>query len=122
MTLDDLLRQLEAELETLRFKSFDFDDAVAIDLRPGGNRKAKGSTHRHRRLGEPQQLFHVDLPGSSPDNDQWVLRKSRVAIRFFKGSLAIATELPIKDKNIEEVWGACCLPSTRRSADRSQFG
>jgi uncharacterized protein (UPF0303 family) len=55
-----------------------------------------------------QQLFHAALPGSSPDNDRWVLRKSRVAARFFKSSLAIATELRIKGKTIDEVWG---LPS-----------
>jgi uncharacterized protein (UPF0303 family) len=115
MTLDDLLRQLEAELETLRFESFSFDDALAIglDLVETARRKAQpiaiDVTVNH------QQLFHADLPGSSPDNDQWVLRKSRVAMRFFKSSLAIATELRMKDKTIEEVWG---LPS----AEYAPFG
>ena len=32
-----------------------------------------------------QQLFHAALPGTSPDNDQWVQRKNRVdALLGFK--------------------------------------
>ena len=29
-----------------------------------------------------QQLYHAALPGSSADNDAWILRKSRVVMRF----------------------------------------
>jgi uncharacterized protein (UPF0303 family) len=108
MSQEDLLPKLEAELETLHFPSFNFEDALAIglDLVETGRRKALPividvTVNR-------QQLFHAALPGSSPDNDQWVVRKSRVALRFFKSSLAVATDLRIKGKTIEEVWG---LPS-----------
>jgi len=106
---EELLRKLEAELETLRFPSFNFDDALAIglDLVETGRRKALPIAIDV--TVNQQQLFHAALPGSSPDNDQWVLRKGRVAARFFKSSLAIATELRIKGKTIEEVHG---LPST----------
>jgi uncharacterized protein (UPF0303 family) len=100
---EDLLRKLEAEMETLRFESFNFDDALAIglDLVETGRRKALPIAIDV--TVNQQQLFHAALPGSSPDNDQWVLRKGRVAARFFKSSLAIATELRIKGKTIEEV-------------------
>ena len=42
MSQEDLLRKLEAELETLRFPSFGFDDALAIgmDLVETARRKA----------------------------------------------------------------------------------
>jgi uncharacterized protein (UPF0303 family) len=108
MSQEELLRRLEAERETLRFESFSFDDALAIGL-------DLVETARRRALPividvtvNRQQLFHAALPGSSPDNDQWVMRKSRVVLRFSKSSLAVATDLRIKGKTIEEVWG---LPS-----------
>ena len=110
MTQEDLLRKLEAELETLRFESFSFDDALAIGLDLVETARRKALPIAIDVTVNQQQLFHAGLPGSSPDNDQWVLRKSRVATRFFKSSLAIATELRIKGKTIEEVWG---LPSAQ---------
>jgi uncharacterized protein (UPF0303 family) len=115
MSQEDLLRKLEAELETLRFESFNFSDALAIglDLVETGRRKVLPIAIDV--TVNQQQLFHAALPGSSPDNDQWVLRKSKVAARFFKSSLAIATDLRIKGKTIEEVWG---LPS----AEYAPFG
>ena len=108
MSHEELLRKLEAEQETLRFESFNFDDALAIglDLVETGRRKALPIAIDVTVNG--QQLFHAALPGSSPDNDQWVLRKSRVAARLFTSSLAIATALRSKGKTIEEVYG---LPS-----------
>jgi uncharacterized protein (UPF0303 family) len=113
MSQEELLQQLGAELETLRFESFSFDDALAVglDLVETGRRKALPIAIDVTVNG--QQLFHAALPGSSPDNDQWVLRKSRVAARFFKSSLAIATDLRIRGKTIEEVHG---LPSAQYAA------
>ena len=108
MTQEDLLRKLEAELETLRFPSFNFDDALAIGLDLVETARRKALPIAIDVTVNRQQLFHAALPGSSPDNDQWVLRKSRVAARFFKSSLAVATDLRIKGKTIEDVWG---LPS-----------
>src|SRR5688572_29532786 len=34
-----------------------------------------------------QQLFHAALPGTAPDNDAWVVRKSAVVSRFGHSSL-----------------------------------
>jgi uncharacterized protein (UPF0303 family) len=40
-----------------------------------------------RRFGNPDQpLFYCALPGSTPDNPRWVLRKTRVVARFHKSS------------------------------------
>jgi len=108
MSQEDLLRKLEAELETLRFPSFGFDDALAIGLDLVETARRKALPIAIDVTVNQQQLFHAALPGSSPDNDQWVLRKRRVAARFFKSSLAIATELRIKGRTMEEVHG---LPS-----------
>jgi uncharacterized protein (UPF0303 family) len=39
-------------------------------------------------LGE-QRVFHVALPGTSADNDDWVDRKARVVRRFGRSSLEV---------------------------------
>jgi uncharacterized protein (UPF0303 family) len=40
-----------------------------------------------RRFGNPDQpLFYSALPGTTPDNPRWVLRKTRVVARFHKSS------------------------------------
>ncbi len=108
MNPDAVLEQLIAEQERLQFAHFDFDDAFAIGL-------DLVETARHEKLTitidiavNGQQLFHAALPGTSPDNDQWVMRKNRVVGRFFRSSFYIATLLEVKGKSIEEVYG---LPS-----------
>ena len=113
MSQEDLLQRLDAELETLRFPSFNFEDALAIGLDLVETARRKALPIAIDVTVNRQQLFHAALPGSSPDNDQWVLRKSRVVARFFKSSLAIATELRIKGRTIEEVHG---LPSAEYAA------
>ena len=35
------------------------------------------------------QLFHCALPGSTADNDEWLLRKGRVVLRFEHSSLYV---------------------------------
>jgi uncharacterized protein (UPF0303 family) len=100
-----LLAELDREFEELQFLSFRFNDAwqigeylvniglessfpIAIDIRVNG-----------------QQLFHAGLPGSSPDNDWWIERKSRVVLRLHRSSFYIATLLKQSGKTIEEQYG-----------------
>lgn len=105
MSHDELLQQLVAEQDRLKFARFDFDDAWAIGLH-------LVACARQERLAITidiavggQQLFHAALPGTSPDNDRWVARKNRVVGRFFKSSYYIATLLEAKGQSIEEVYG-----------------
>jgi uncharacterized protein (UPF0303 family) len=105
MNHSELLQELEAEHATLRFKRFGFEEAWSI-----------GQDLVARALGDglavtiditigQQQVFHCAMPGTSPDNDHWVQRKNRVTNRFHRSSLYVATQLRLKGKTIEEVWG-----------------
>src|ERR687890_364987 len=72
------LADLAAEEEELQFSAFTNDDAwdlgsalVAAARRDGAPVAVDVSRHGH-------QLFHASLPGTSPDNDSWIQRKTRV--------------------------------------------
>jgi uncharacterized protein (UPF0303 family) len=105
MSQENLLKQLIAEQSRLQFAHFDFDDAytIGLDLVETA-RKAKLEITIDIAVNG-QQLFHAALPGTTPDNDQWVVRKNRVVGRFFRSSYYIAKLLEDKGKSIEEVYG-----------------
>ena len=78
---------LAAEEAELQFAGFTNDDAwdlgsalVAAARRDGAPVAIDISRHGH-------QLFHASLPGTSPDNDSWIQRKTRVVHRFGHSSL-----------------------------------
>lgn len=106
MTDDDaLIARLKAEYEELQFARFGFDEAWEIgqDLVAEGRRDALPIAIDIGLAG--QTLFHAALPGSSPDNDQWIVRKNRVVQRFHMSSLYIASLLRQQGKSIEEKYG-----------------
>jgi len=45
-------------------------------------------------------LFHAAMPGSVPDNDEWVRRKSNVVLRFHQSSLLYGETLRSKGRAI----------------------
>lgn len=98
LILDILLKQEE----DLQFASFDEDTAweigswlvdysvqhdlpVTIDIRRGEH-----------------QVFHVSRPGTSSDNDEWVIRKVRLVNRFGHSSFYLGQFLESRGKTIEE--------------------
>ena len=87
------LAELAAQEERLVFDRF--DNATAWDLGVALVTAAQAATLpvvvSITRGG--QRLFHAALPGTTPDNDDWVERKSRVVLRFGHSSLYMGTEL-----------------------------
>ena len=83
------LAQLAAEEEELQFSGFTNDNAwelgsalVAAGREQGLPIAVDISRNRH-------QLFHASLPGTTPDNDSWIQRKTRVVDRFGHSSLYV---------------------------------
>jgi len=56
-----------------------------------------------RRLG--QALFYAAMEGTTPDNLEWVRRKSNVVARFHCSSYAIGLKEKLKNETIAEVQG-----------------
>ena len=56
-----------------------------------------------RRFGQP--LFYVALDGTSPDNVEWIRRKSNVVARFHRSSYAIGLKEKLKNETQYESQG-----------------
>lgn len=50
-------------------------------------------------------LFHAAMPGATPDNDEWVRRKSNVVLRYHQSSLLFGDTLAMKGKTINPDMG-----------------
>jgi uncharacterized protein (UPF0303 family) len=56
-----------------------------------------------RRFGQP--LFYAALDGTTPDNAEWVRRKSNVVARFHRSSYAVGMNLRAKSYTLLERYG-----------------
>jgi uncharacterized protein (UPF0303 family) len=81
-TSPELLAELLELEKRLVFKQFDNETALALGL-------LLVDLARERKLPVViditrvgQQLFHVAMPGSSADNDEWIKRKVATVMRF----------------------------------------
>jgi uncharacterized protein (UPF0303 family) len=102
MTDDDLLETLQRQEEEIQFRGFNNELAWEVGSRlvEAARTAGKAITVDIRRTG--QQLFHYALPGTSPDNDSWVRRKSRVVERFGHSSYFVGRLLESQDVTIEQ--------------------
>ena len=69
-----------------------------------------------RRFGQP--LFYAALESTTPDNAEWVRRKSNVVARFHRSSYAVGTTLKVKSTTLLERYG---LPVADYAADGGSF-
>ncbi len=99
---DELLKELEQQERDLQFQEFTNETALKIGLIlvERAKKENKRITIDINRNGH--QLFHYSCQGTSPDNDQWVIRKSRVVSRFYRSSYYITTLLAKTGKTLEE--------------------
>ena len=89
--LTPTVEDLEAQERRLVFRQFTHDDAWALGSRLvelARERQAPVAIDIHRA---GQQLFHAALPGSTPDNDAWIVRKRRVVERYGCSSYLVGT-------------------------------
>lgn len=69
-----------------------------------------------RRFGQP--MFYAALDGTTPDNAEWVRRKSNVVARFHRSSYAVGMTLKAKGTTLLERYG---LPVADYAADGGSF-
>jgi uncharacterized protein (UPF0303 family) len=81
------LAELSAHEAELQLDRFDNDDAWALGVALVDEARRGGLPVVIDITRSGQQLFHAALPGTAPDNDAWVVRKSAVVSRFGHSSL-----------------------------------
>ena len=98
----DRIAQQERELQLPRL-----DTRLAWDL---GTRLRDLAEARNlavvidvRRFGQP--LFYAALEGTTPNNAEWVRRKSNVVARFHRSSYAIGLNLKSKNETLADQQG-----------------
>lgn len=105
MSIAEDLDRIALQERELRLPRFDENVAWEIGSRLRGLALARGLTVviDVRRLGQP--LFYCALEGTTPDNPEWVRRKSNVVARFHRSSYGVGLQLKSKGTSLEEGQG-----------------
>ena len=96
------LVQIALQEQTLQFASFNEDDAWRLGacLRELGTARGLKIVIDVRRIHQP--LFYAALPGTTPDNAEWVRRKSNATLRLHRSSYAVGIETREKNSTLLE--------------------
>jgi len=101
MPLADDLTRIALQEKTLVFPAFNEETAWRLGSRLRDLAIESGLTLviDIRRPGQP--LFYTALPGTTPDNAEWVRRKTNVVFRFYRSSYAVGLEMEQKQSSLE---------------------
>ena len=100
--MEALLKELEMQEQELQFARFCNEDAVAVGMCLYETAKKNNLPVTIDVTRNGQQLFHLAMPGTSPDNDQWVARKIKLVNRMGMSSFRVGTMLRSVNKTLEE--------------------
>ena len=101
MSVADDLTQIALQERTLIFPAFDEETAWRLGsrLRALAAQRSLAVVIDIRRPAQP--LFYAALPGTTPDNAEWIRRKSNVTLRFHRSSYAVGLEMEQKQSSLE---------------------
>ena len=118
MGLSEELEKFAAQERELRLPRLDAQIAWELGTRIRTLATDRGLTLviDVRRFG--QQLFFAALDGTTPDNAEWVRRKSNVVARFHRSSYAVGMTLKMKATTLLEGYG---LPVADYAVDGGSF-
>jgi uncharacterized protein (UPF0303 family) len=91
--VDNQMKEVEEQEKRLQFQEFTSETALNIGMSLVERAKAENKVITIDITRNGHQLFHYAFEGTSPDNDQWVLRKNRVVNRFNTSSLHFRLKL-----------------------------
>jgi uncharacterized protein (UPF0303 family) len=100
--MTDILKQLLQEEQELQFTKFNEEDAWKLGSRLVETARIRNLPVAIDITRGAHQLFHASLPGTSPDNDEWIKRKVRTVYRFGHSSFYIGQMLKSKGRTIEQ--------------------
>jgi uncharacterized protein (UPF0303 family) len=101
-TDEGLLAELLEQEERLQLGRYDHDDAFRLGMLLVERARAERLALTVDLTLVHQQLFHVALAGTTPDNDHWVRRKAAVVYRFGRSSLYMGVSCRLKGVSLGE--------------------
>ena len=104
-TEEDQLQRIADEEARLVFDRFTNDDGIALGLALLEAARAEDAPVAIDVSRGGQQLFHVALAGTTPDNGQWIIRKNRVVARFGHSSFYVGALCRAKGASLGELYG-----------------
>jgi uncharacterized protein (UPF0303 family) len=93
------IASLEEQERTLEFQVFDEETALELGLKL--HALAKGLPVVINIRTPNRTLFHLALPGSKPNNDEWARRKSNTVFLFWESSLLVGSRLRAKPDTLD---------------------
>jgi uncharacterized protein (UPF0303 family) len=99
------LDELAAEEQKLQFSSFTHDDAWDLGCALVASARRENLPVAVDITRNRQQLFHATRPGTAPDNDWWIRRKTRVVDKFGHSSLYVREASLARGTTFEEEFG-----------------
>lgn len=105
MGLSEDLEQIAQQERALQLPRLDARIAWALGLRlkTMAEERKLAIVIDVRRFDQP--LFYAALDGTTPDNPEWVRRKSNVVARFHRSSYAVGLSLKAKNETLQESQG-----------------
>lgn len=103
--LQALPEQPRDQQERLQFQRFTNDHAVDLGWRIVALARERELVITVDIRRHSHQLFHVALPGTTPDNDSWIERKVRVVNRFNESSFLVGRRLVLAGRSVDIAHG-----------------
>ncbi|BCW80453.1 heme-degrading domain-containing protein [Arthrobacter sp. NicSoilC5] len=101
-SLEAQIARIEAEVRELQFPGFSLDDALNLGLLLVELGKERSLPIAIDIAKGEQVLFHVALPGATPDNGHWIRAKQRTALRYEAPSLLVGLRGRLGGGRIED--------------------
>ncbi len=104
-TLDTDLALMALQEEQLQFDAFSLDTAWQLGTRLKAAIEARGKAAAIEIQFTGHPLFFYAMPGTTPDNIDWIRRKRNVVQRFHRSSYAMRLELRKKQTTLTDQAG-----------------
>ena len=102
MDLTQDLARIALQEERLQFERFDATKAWAVGSRLREVAEARGVAVAIDIQMNGHPLFFAAMPGTTPDNVDWIRRKRNVVLRFHRSSYAVGLELKQQQTTLTE--------------------
>ena len=99
------LERIALQEQRLQFERFDATTAWALGTRLKEAAEARGIAVAIDIQLHGQPLFFYAMPGTTPDNVDWIRRKRNVVMRFQRSSYAVGLQLQQRQTTLEKQFG-----------------